>query len=227
MNALHHLCCALVATAVGMWGTAAHAQAPAARPAPGPERAIQKSVLIAASLDEAWAAWTTREGIVGFFAPDAKVEPRVGGAFQIYMDPGAPAGSKGADDMRFMAVQPKKMLSFDWNAPPSLPEVRAQRSFVIVRFVPQGERATEVHLHHVGWGEGGEWDKAHAYFDRAWAQVLANLKRRFEQGPQDWGPWLKQLEQWRAQAAARAASASAITSPAAVTPAGAASAPTR
>jgi hypothetical protein len=84
--------------------------------------------------------------------------------------------------------------------------------------VPQGERATEVRLHHVGWGEGGEWDKAHAYFDRAWGHVLANLKRRFEQGPQDWGPWLKQLEQWRAQSAAKAASApagSAASAPAA------------
>ena len=30
--------------------------------------------------------------------------------------------------MRYMALQPKKMLSFDWNAPPHLPEARAQRT---------------------------------------------------------------------------------------------------
>ena len=28
------------------------------------------------------------------------------------------------------------MLSFDWNAPPSLPEARLQRSFVVVRLEP-------------------------------------------------------------------------------------------
>ena len=106
------------------------------------ERAIDKQVVLNATLDQAWDAWTTREGIVGFFAPDAKVEPRVGGAFQVYMDPGAPAGSKGADDMRFMALQPKKMLSFDWNAPPSLPEARAQRTFVVVRFEPLSDQQT-------------------------------------------------------------------------------------
>jgi uncharacterized protein YndB with AHSA1/START domain len=169
------------------------------------ERALDKEVIIKASLDQAWASWTTREGITAFFAPDARIEPRVGGAFQIYMDPGAEPGAKGADDMRFLALQPKKMLSFDWNAPPSLPEARAQRTFVIVRFEPVSDTETRVRLHHTGWGEGGEWDKAYGYFDRAWGHVLANLKKRYDSGPQDWTEWLAQLERWRAQAKAAAA----------------------
>jgi len=164
------------------------------------ERAIDKVVVIAANVDQAWDAWTTREGIVSFFAPDAVIEPRVGGAFHIHIDPTAPPGMKGADDMRFMALQPKKMISFDWNAPPSLPQARTQRTFVIVRFEPINERETRVSLHHTGWGDGGEWDKAFAYFDRAWGNVLANLKKRFESGPQDWTEWLGQLRKWREEA---------------------------
>ena len=171
------------------------------------ERAIDKEVEVNASLDQAWQAWTTREGITSFFAPDAVVEPRVGGAFHIHIDPGAPAGARGADDMRFMALQPKKMLSFDWNAPPSLPEARMQRSFVVVRFFPLTETRTRVTLHHTGWGDGGEWDKAYVYFDKAWAAVLGNLQKRFDTGPYDWTAWLKQLDAFRAQAAARAAPA--------------------
>jgi uncharacterized protein YndB with AHSA1/START domain len=157
------------------------------------ERAIAKEVVVDATLDQAWEAWTTRAGITSFFAPDARIEPRAGGAFHIYIDPTAEPGLKGADDMRFMALQPKKMLSFDWNAPPSLPEVRGQRTFVVVRFEPMGERQTRVLLYHSGWGEGGEWDKAYAYFDRAWGHVLSNLKQRFETGPKDWTEWLRQL----------------------------------
>lgn len=170
-------------------------------PAAAAERAIDKQVVIAATVDQAWEAWTTREGIVSFFAPDAVVDPRVGGAFHVYIDPTAPDGMKGADDMRFLALQPKKMISFDWNAPPSLPQARAQRTFVVVRFEPVNERETRVSLHHTGWGEGGEWDQAFAYFDRAWGNVLANLKKRFESGPQDWSEWLAQLRKWREQAA--------------------------
>ena len=162
-------------------------------PARAAERSLDKQVEIAATLDQAWDAWTTREGIVSFFAPDANIEPRVGGAFQIYIDPLGDPGGKGADDMRFMALQPKKMLSFDWNAPPSLPQARAQRTFVVLRFEALAEKTTRITLHHTGWGEGGEWDKAYSYFDRAWGNVLGNLKKRFEVGPQDWTEWLAQL----------------------------------
>ena len=178
----------------------------AAWPAQAAERAIDKEIVVPASLDQAWAAWTTREGIVSFFAPDAEIDPRVGGAFHIHIDPTAPAGQKGADDMRFMALQPRQMLSFDWNAPPSLPEARAQRTFVILRFEAVSANETRVTLHHVGWGQGGQWDATYAYFDKAWGNVLGNLKKRFETGPKDWTEWLQQLKAWRAQAAASAVS---------------------
>jgi uncharacterized protein YndB with AHSA1/START domain len=171
------------------------------------ERAIDKSIEVPATLDQAWDAWTTREGIVSFFAPDAVIEPRVGGAFHIHIDPTAPAGSKGADDMRFMALQPKRMISFDWNAPPHLPEARAQRTFVVVRLERVSDKVTRVSLHHTGWGEGGQWDAAYTYFERAWGNVLANLKKRFEQGPQDWAPWLEQLRRMRETPPAAASAA--------------------
>lgn len=168
------------------------------------ERAIEKEVVVNAPLAQAWAAWTTRDGIVSFFAPDARIEPRAGGAFEIYIDPGAAPGSKGADDMRFLAVQPMKMISIDWNAPPHLPEARAQRTFVVVRFAPLDDKMTRVTLHHTGWGEGGQWDQAYAYFDRAWGNVLGNMKRRFDSGqPYDWSDWLKQLDKMRADAAVK------------------------
>ena len=176
------LCAVLVGLAILAGGAATAA-----------ERAIDKQVEVAASLDDTWAAWTTRDGVRSFFAPDAKIEPRVGGAYEVYMDPLARPGMKGADDMRYMALQPKKMVSFDWNAPPSLPEVRGQRTFVVVRLEPVGERQTRVTLHHAGWGDGGEWDKAYAYFDRAWGNVLGNLKKRFDTGPVDWTAWLESL----------------------------------
>ena len=101
---------------------------------------------------------------------------------------------KGADGMRIIAFQDKKMLIFTWNAPPSLPEARKQRTVVIVRFISRGDILTDVTLHHIGWGEGGEWDKAYDYFVKAWPGVLKNLKKRFDDGPVDWKPWLERLK---------------------------------
>lgn len=166
------------------------------------ERAIEKEVVVAAPIETVWQSWTTKAGIEAFFAPEAEIDPRVGGAFHIHMDPLAQPGAKGADDMRFMALQKPTMLSFDWNAPPSLPEARAQRTFVVVRLAAIDAGSTRVTLHHTGWGSGGEWDKTYAYFDRAWGYVLGNLKKRHDVGPQDWTEWMANLRKAHAAASA-------------------------
>jgi uncharacterized protein YndB with AHSA1/START domain len=92
------------------------------------ERAIIKEIVVPADQPQVWEAWTTRQGIESFFAPEAVIDARPGGAFHIHINPYADKGMKGADDMRFIAVQPPRMLSFDWNAPPNFPEARKQRS---------------------------------------------------------------------------------------------------
>jgi len=166
----------------------------AAAHAAGAERMIEKQGVVNAPIEEVWKAWTTTEGVKSFFAPDANVEARSGGPFEIYMNPYAPAGMKGADDMRFLAVQPPRFLSFTWNAPPHLPEARKQRTVVTVRLAPEGEGQTRVTLRHAAWGDGGEWDKTYAYFNGAWGRVLANLQQRFEKGPVDWTPFLGRLK---------------------------------
>lgn len=171
------------------------------------ERTIVKTATVKAPIAEVWKAWTTEEGITTFFAPAARVDPRPGGAFEMHFNPFAKPGLKGADGMVFLALQEPRMLSFTWNAPPHLPEVRGQRTAVTVRFKDAGDGATEVRLAHAGWGEGGQWDKAYEYFDGAWGRVLANLAKRFAEGPTDWGPFLLQLKAWQEAEDAKAADA--------------------
>jgi uncharacterized protein YndB with AHSA1/START domain len=158
------------------------------------ERAIVKEVVVKATPEQVWQAWTTVDGIKSFFAPGARIEAKSMGLFEIHMNPYAAAGMKGADDMRYLALQEPRFLSFTWNAPPSLPEARKQRSVVTVRITPVDATTTKVVLNHSAFGEGGEWDKTYDYFNNAWGRVLANLKKRFDEGPIDWTSWLEQLK---------------------------------
>ena len=158
------------------------------------ERAIVKEVVVKATPEAVWQAWTTAEGIKSFFAPGARIEAKSMGLFEIHMNPFAPEGLKGADDMRFLALQEPRMLSFTWNAPPHLADARKQRTVVTVRMTPVDSTSTRVVLHHAGWGDGGQWDQTYDYFNNAWPRVLANLKKRFDEGPIDWAPWLEQLK---------------------------------
>ena len=171
------------------------------------EHAVVKTVTVKAPVAEVWRAWTTTAGIKSFFAPDARIEARPGGPFEIHFNPYAKPGMKGADDMVFLALQENRMLSFTWNAPPHLPEARGQRTSVVVRMKPAGEGATEVRLVHTGWGEGGQWDQAYDYFDKAWGRVLANLEKRFVDGPFDRAPWLRQMKDHQDAEDAKAAAA--------------------
>jgi len=142
---------------------------------------------VEASVDAVWEAWTSEEGIKTFFAPACNVDLRVDGLYEILFNPDAEPGQRGAEGMRIMAFQPKKMLAFTWNAPHDLPNVRDQLTHVVIRLFELPEGRTRVTLAHDGWGEGEEWDKAFAYFVRAWKDVvLPRLKYRFSIGPVDW-----------------------------------------
>jgi uncharacterized protein YndB with AHSA1/START domain len=157
------------------------------------ERRIVKEVVVKAAPEAVFKAWSTSEGVATFFAPEANIQARPDGPFEVYMNPYARPGMKGADSMRVLGVQENRMITFTWNAPPHLPEARTQRTFVTVRMQPEGAE-TRVRLTHTGWGDGGEWDKAYAYFDRAWGNVMANLQKRFAEGPIDWTEWRGRLK---------------------------------
>ena len=151
------------------------------------DRDIRGEVTVEASLDEVWNAWTTPEGIKSFFAPDCHVELRVDGPYEMFFDPAAEPNQRGGEGLKILAIQPRRMLSFTWNAPPHLAEVRRQRTHVVIRFFQQDDSRTRVTLLHDGWGQGGEWDEAYQYFVGAWLKVvLPRLQHRFSVGPVDW-----------------------------------------
>jgi uncharacterized protein YndB with AHSA1/START domain len=71
---------------------------------------------------------------------------------RILFDPEAEAGKRGGEGVRILALEPKKMLSITWSAPPELQEVRKQWTHVVIRFQEISERQTKVTLTHDGWG---------------------------------------------------------------------------
>lgn len=153
----------------------------------GPDRVIRAEIVVPASEDEVWRAWTTPQGITSFFAPDCHVELRVDGPYEIYFDPQASPGLRGAEGARILAIQAQRMVAFTWNAPPHLASVRQQWTHVVVRLQPLDNDHTCVTVCHDGWGEGEQWDDAFRYFDRAWKEiVLPRLRYRFAVGPVDW-----------------------------------------
>ena len=115
------------------------------------------------------------------------IDLRPGGKYEMLFDLEAAPGDQGGEGVIILAIQPPRMLSFTWNAPPEIPDIRAQRTHVTVRLDAVDSNRTRVSLIHDGWGEGAGWDGAYDYFERAWKRVvLPRLRYRFEHGPIDW-----------------------------------------
>lgn len=154
---------------------------------PSAERALMADLEIESPPAAVFEAWTTVAGIRSFFAPSGVVEPHVDGAYEILFFPDNPPGQRGAEGMRILAFEPPSRLAFTWDAPPSIPDVRKQRTMVILDFEPLDGGRSRLRFRHVGWGSGPVWDQAFEYFDKAWGGVvLPRLVHRFAQGPIDW-----------------------------------------
>jgi len=156
------------------------------------QRVLTAEVLLPAPVEDVWAAWTTNEGIATFFAPKGIVDLRVDGTYDVWFNPDGAPGQRGAEGMRIVGIDPLKRFAFTWNAPPSIPTIRGQRTIVVLDFASAGPRQTRLTFTELGWGEGADWDKAYDYFDKAWgAIVLPRLVERFRTGPLDWSKDLK------------------------------------
>lgn len=141
---------------------------------------ISVTRVINAPVADVWKAWTTTDGIESFFAPKAvKVVPEPGGALELWFGVDMPEGSRGTEGCLFHSVVPQKQLVFEWNAPPTIPVIRKLRTLVYLDFVPVDGNRTSLTLRNFGYGEGEEWAKTKAYFERAWPAVMANLEKRF------------------------------------------------
>jgi uncharacterized protein YndB with AHSA1/START domain len=143
-----------------------------------------------APIEKVWDAWTTPDGIKTFFAPDCKVDLRVDGTYEIYFFPEAKPGERGSEGegMRILGLEPKRRFAFIWGgAPPTIPDIRGQRTMVVLEFEKKDARRTLVRLTHIGVGRGRELDQAYEYFDHAWNEVvLPRFRYAMEVGAVNW-----------------------------------------
>jgi uncharacterized protein YndB with AHSA1/START domain len=160
------------------------------------QRTIALQVEAQCSPEEAYALWSTPEGVQHFFAPAARIDARPGGEYTVLFLPekdpdGLSHGTKGA---RVLKTDPGKFFAFEWitfagdgnlgrNAPPlaprSLRDTTPLPTWVELEFVPLGgdKLRTRVQLTHYGFKDGTLWEESYRWFSRAWGAVLEQLQK--------------------------------------------------
>lgn len=141
---------------------------------------IVHDVVVATDRQAAFRALATEEGIEAWLDREALVDLRVGGAHEIHFDPDQAPGLRGSEGCQILAYVPGEMLAVSWNAPPSMPDARDKRAWVVFTFTEPDAGRTRVKVTHLGLGQGGEWPQVRTYFERAWGIFLRELAAHFE-----------------------------------------------
>jgi uncharacterized protein YciI/uncharacterized protein YndB with AHSA1/START domain len=150
------------------------------------DRTIELDIVVNAPAADVFDLWISENGVKSFFAPGARIEPRVGGAYEIMFDPqndptGEQFGTRGA---RLLAMERGRRLAFEWRGKPGMDALRREPlpTWVELIFSPANDDAgkTKVTLRHFGFGQGAEWDEGFEYFgEKAWPHVLRQLQLHF------------------------------------------------
>lgn len=151
--------------------------------APDPLAVIEHTQVISAPAKAVYERFSTSSGWKTFFDVEARIDPAPGGRFEIEFDPNAEPGKRGSEGCNVLSVDPGRMFSFTWNAPPKFEFARAKRSWVVVTFEELTPASTRVRLRHLGFAElagkypehADEFVQTRAYFERAWGMVLDQL----------------------------------------------------
>lgn len=152
----------------------------------GPERSLSWELVVPATAEEVWRAWTTAEGIASWSAPAGYVELRKGGSWEAHFNPDRPPGERGSDANEIVDFVPGRMLVIRAGAPQQFPNVRREKTTFTLLLTPVARDHTLVQGTQTGWKEGAEWDAAFEYLGRANAVWLDWLHQRFTTGPIDW-----------------------------------------
>ncbi len=188
----HRLISIGMGTVMALWATVRTGGAEVGQPVPVAEDLpmIRHSVTVPASREAVWAAWTTSEGLEGFLASRARVELRLGGAFEVDLQPERPSRQRGSEGCVVLSFIEGEMLSFTWSAPPDYPAMRDRRTIVVVSLEDgPGPDETKVELTHTGWpdpgslgGDAAEVAQVHEHWSAFWPKALGRLEGRFREG---------------------------------------------
>jgi uncharacterized protein YndB with AHSA1/START domain len=143
-------------------------------------KAIHVEVSVSTPLDKLWQAWTESERITSWFAPEAHIEARRDGPFELFFDP-SDHNHQCTKGCVITILEPERRLGFSWKGPDHLAELMNNRvlTSVLVTFHDE-DGSTRVVLEHSGWGEGKEWEQAREWHQREWEAALRELKTVME-----------------------------------------------
>jgi uncharacterized protein YndB with AHSA1/START domain len=152
-------------------------------------RVLRQEVVVNAPIEDVWAAFTTSAGWESWAVPFAHVDLRVGGIIETSYHADAKQGDTGNIHNRILSFLPYRMLSIQAvQAPPGFAYADLLASLhSVIEFETVDGSHTRVTISGVGYREGEGYDALLGFFREGNAWTFERLKKRFDEGPLEWG----------------------------------------
>lgn len=155
---------------------------------PSGERVLRHETVVNAGIADVWKTLSTSEGWMTFMAPTVHMELKTGGVFDSNYHVGAKLGDPGTIHNQVLNYVPMEMFSIKVGLTDQFPQRprEAGTLFAVLTLKDAGSNQALVTISMLGWGQGDDWDLVYHHFDRGNSYTMAELARRFEQGPFTW-----------------------------------------
>lgn len=146
-----------------------------------PNSAYSEAV-VPASAQDAWNAFTTKEGMESWMVAKAEVDFRLGGLLRTRYAADGPIGDDATIDNQLLSYDPLKMYSMRIAKPPKgFPFPTAWKPvWSVVYFEPLGPNSTKVSIHMLGYTDDEESQKMREFFLRGNQYTLDKLAAKFK-----------------------------------------------
>lgn len=161
------------------------------QPLQSQERVLRSDIVIRSTVDKAWHAMTTVDGMKACCVRDAVIELKTMGKYHTHYT--GKVGDVGTVTSSVLSYIPRKMLATKLGIPDnfmvpdekgqrvSVPEViKAGTLFSVAEFEDIGKGEIRVSVTMVGFQTGREWDLVYAFFERGNASQLGSFKKHLE-----------------------------------------------
>jgi uncharacterized protein YndB with AHSA1/START domain len=121
-----------------------------------------------------YGAFTDGNQLSGWLSDSARVDPHVGGTYQLGWKEPVAFESHGV----IRSMTPDLDLDFTWEAPPPYAELMNRpdlKTHVYVR-LQESPEGIDITLEHDGWGSGEAWEEARSWHFHLWDDRLHRLK---------------------------------------------------
>ena len=137
--------------------------------------------IIHASVDEVWAAFTTKKGMESWMVPHAEIDLRIDGKMRTNYHADGAIGDPNTIENTILSFDPKRMFSIRATKPPAnFPFKSAIKgTWSVMYFDVLGPKRTRLRIIGLGYGTDEEATKMRAFFEMGNAWTIRKLQEKF------------------------------------------------